>query len=177
MYPTGHVNNVTYVRYAESGRVNLIHTLSTHLDPSHRSEWNQLITSKGNGLILRSIRTDYKMPLTFPDSITVLHKLARPLAKRDPDSITLDVVILSELKQRVAARCVEDIVFYDYKAQRKTPMKKFMADTFSNIWEEQEATKKTWERKMNEVEGRVREIELSTWDRPDAKEDLGSATD
>jgi hypothetical protein len=29
-------------------------------DPEHKAEWKELMTSNGIGLILRSIRTDYK---------------------------------------------------------------------------------------------------------------------
>lgn len=56
---TGHVNNVVYNRYAESARVNWGLNFAT-MDPAHTAEWTQLMTPTGIGLILRSIRTDYK---------------------------------------------------------------------------------------------------------------------
>ena len=56
----GHVNNVAYVRYAESARVNWIRNYAVHVDPAHKKEWLETVTSKSEGLILRSIRTDYK---------------------------------------------------------------------------------------------------------------------
>jgi acyl-CoA thioesterase FadM len=55
----GHVNNVRYNRWAESSRVNWVLHYGA-LDPIRRQEWNELMTPKGVGLILRSIRTDYK---------------------------------------------------------------------------------------------------------------------
>lgn len=55
-----HVNNVTYVRWAESARVNWANNYAVHFDPSHRREWAELSTPRGVGMILRSIRTDYK---------------------------------------------------------------------------------------------------------------------
>ena len=68
-----HVNNVTYTRYAESARVNWTHNYAVHIDPGHKREWSELSTPKGDGLILRSIRTDYKFVcapfLSFSDSI------------------------------------------------------------------------------------------------------------
>ncbi len=55
-----HVNNVTYVRYAESARVNWATNFGLHIDPGKRKEWMELMTPKGVGLILKSIRVDYK---------------------------------------------------------------------------------------------------------------------
>lgn len=56
----GHVNNVMYVRYAESGRVNWAQNYAHHIDPNHKREWSELCSSKGDGMILRSIKVDYK---------------------------------------------------------------------------------------------------------------------
>jgi acyl-CoA thioesterase FadM len=60
MYATGHVNNVMYNRYAEAGRIGWFHNFANILDPAHKREWSQLWTPVGDGLILRSIRTDFK---------------------------------------------------------------------------------------------------------------------
>lgn len=57
---TGHVNNVTYNRWAESARVNWGCNFAA-LDGEHRDEWKGLVTPTGIGMILRSIRTDYKL--------------------------------------------------------------------------------------------------------------------
>jgi len=56
----GHVNNVTYVRYAESGRINWAQNYANFIDPKHKREWSELWTPSGEGLILRSIKTDFK---------------------------------------------------------------------------------------------------------------------
>lgn len=62
-----HVNNVTYVRWAESARVNWVNNYAVHCDPGNRRKWRELCTPKGEGLILKSIRTDYKF-VCRPDS-------------------------------------------------------------------------------------------------------------
>ncbi len=54
------MNNVMYIRYAESARVNWAQNYAMHIDPEHKNEWSQLCTPLGNGMILKSIRTDYK---------------------------------------------------------------------------------------------------------------------
>ncbi|GAB7337396.1 hypothetical protein MBLNU457_g2741t1 [Dothideomycetes sp. NU457] len=137
----GHVNNVTYNRYAESARILWAQRYARSIDPAHATQWTQLWTPKGDGLILRSIKTDFKFPMTFPDKVTVYHKLGgRPT--KDTDSFVLDVLILSEVHQRPAARCVEDIVVYDYRKGKKTPLAPFMADAFKETWRLQEEAKR-----------------------------------
>lgn len=54
-----HVNNATYIRYAESSRVNWI-THFAALDPPHAAEWTSLMSPTGVGLIMKSIKADYK---------------------------------------------------------------------------------------------------------------------
>jgi acyl-CoA thioesterase FadM len=58
----GHVNNVTYNRYAESGRVAWVQNYARHIDPEHKSTWENLATPKGElGMILRKITTEFKL--------------------------------------------------------------------------------------------------------------------
>ena len=56
----GHINNVVYNRFAESARCNWTLVFANKLDSAHKTEWTELITPKSTGLILRSIKTDYK---------------------------------------------------------------------------------------------------------------------
>lgn len=115
--------------------------------------------------------------MKWPDKITVYHKLAR-----DPNSsslsadsaIEMHVVILSEARQRPAARCYEDNVTYDYKAERKTSaLPPFIMKQFKVMWELQEETKRVWRRQAQEIENKVRRLEVESWDREDAVEDTG----
>ncbi|PNS21359.1 hypothetical protein CAC42_1138 [Sphaceloma murrayae] len=119
------------------------------------------------------MKTDFKFPMTFPDRVTVYHKLGTEPTS-ETDSFVLDVLILSELHQRPAARCVEDIVVYDYQRARKAPLKPFMADAFRETWRLQEETKAKNSGRVHDILGRVRNLETQTWDRPDAVEDMGS---
>lgn len=54
------MNNVTYIRYAESARVNWAYNIAMHVDPGHKREWCEMVTPLGDGMILKSIKTDYK---------------------------------------------------------------------------------------------------------------------
>ncbi|KAJ4332470.1 hypothetical protein N0V95_009654 [Ascochyta clinopodiicola] len=161
----GHVNNVMYNRYAESARVNWTLNFAAQ-DPAHKKEWLELVSPKSIGLILRSIKTDYK--------ITVLHKL-RNKPEQDTDHFILDVLILSEAHRRAAARCIEDIVVYDYRAAKKSALPGFMVDKFRKTFELQEQAKEKNSARVKALLKRVRELEKSSWDRADAVEDLGSA--
>jgi hypothetical protein len=117
-------------------------------------------------------RISFVQPMTFPDHITVLHKLRQNPAD-DADHFILDVLILSELHQRPAARCIEDIVVYDYVKGKKAPLKPFMAEAFQNTFKEQELAKKENVERVSGILERVRDLEVKSWDREDAKEKLG----
>lgn len=113
--------------------------------------------------------------MEWPDRISVYHKL-RNLPSGETDSFILDVVILSHKHQRPAARCIEDIVVYDYRARRKTNLRPYMADAFVETFELQEREKKTCLDEVRSLQSKVRELEVASWDRSDAKEDFGSAS-
>lgn len=169
---------------------------ATYIDPEHKQEWLNMVGSTGIGLILRSIKVDYKFvgapdhqishradsdafyqPMKWPDKITVYHRLTRdPSDSLSQSAFEQEVLILSESRQRPAARCVEENVIYDYRLQRKAPTPPpFILDQFKKTWELQEESKKAWRQRIAEIEDRVRTLELESWDREDAVEDMGSA--
>lgn len=170
----GHVNNVQYVRYAETGRCNYIQNFATHIDPVHKTQWLALLSSKSIGLILKSIKVDYKFPMTWPDKISVYHKL-RSMPSGSTSNIILDVLVMSEARQRPAARCLEDVVVYDYQQARKTTLEPFMLKQFQKTFKLQEEAKHANTRKIRQLLEEVRGLEKASWDRPGAQEDFGSA--
>ena len=112
--------------------------------------------------------------MAWPDRISVYHKLrAAPTASID--SFILDVLILSERHQRPAARCVEDVVVYDYRRGVKSPLRGFMLDKFRETFELQEQSKLRNERRVKDLLQRAHNLEKHVWDRPDAVEDMGNA--
>lgn len=116
--------------------------------------------------------------MTWPDKITVYHKLTHaPPADTDPARSTWDlsVLILSEAKQRPAARCHEGLTTYDYRLGKKTAsIPPFMMEQFRSTWKLQEEEKVRWHGRVREIEKKVRALETGSWDRPDAVEDMGS---
>jgi hypothetical protein len=61
----GHVNNVTYFRYAESARVNWINNFAIHVDPANGKDWLSLMSPHGIGLIMGNLQCDFKL-VRFP---------------------------------------------------------------------------------------------------------------
>ncbi|GFF22871.1 hypothetical protein IFM58399_00079 [Aspergillus lentulus] len=172
----GHVNNVTYLRYAETARVYFIRNIAVHIDPAHRKEWMNLVSPKGVGVIVRSLKIDYKFPMTYPDKVTVYHKLVHdPSAQQSQFAFDLQAMILSEARQRPAARVHEDIVVYDYKQNKKTILPPFVEAQFQTMWDLQERARKHWQQQILDIETQVRKLEVESWDREDAVEDMGSA--
>jgi hypothetical protein len=49
-----------YNRYAETARVMWAYNIATLLDPTHKDEWSEMWTPKSTGMILKSMKTDFK---------------------------------------------------------------------------------------------------------------------
>lgn len=54
-----------YNRFAESSRVNYFVNFSQAVQAEQKQAWIDLMTPKGTGLILKSIKTDYKFVRTL----------------------------------------------------------------------------------------------------------------
>ncbi|ETS80839.1 hypothetical protein PFICI_08368 [Pestalotiopsis fici W106-1] len=132
------------------------------------------MSPNGVGLIMKSIKADYKFPVVYPDRISVYHKL-RSLPGRSDTSLILDCMILSHRHHRVAARTAEDVVIYDYRNATKTTTPPFVQDVFQSTWEKQEAAICSSRARIWQLTKQVEEIEKETWDREDAVEDLGAS--
>lgn len=175
-----HVNNVRYVRWAESSRVNWATNFAARAaDPADRRRWEELMTPRSVGLILKSIRVDFKFPMTYPDKVSVYHRLRHPPSsaqqQASPSSLILDAVVFSHRHRRVSARVEEDIVIYDYRAARKTEMPPFMRDVLEDTFVQQQEEQVRARRRIWDLVGDVERLEKETWDRPDAVEDVGGA--
>jgi acyl-CoA thioesterase FadM len=69
----GHLNNVIYVRYAETSRIAFINQV---LGPRIPAElYDSMIRGTGLGPILKSISMSYKAPVVFPDVILMASRV------------------------------------------------------------------------------------------------------
>ncbi|EFX00054.1 hypothetical protein CMQ_7056 [Grosmannia clavigera kw1407] len=172
----GHVNNVIYSRYAETARVNWVVNFAVRVDPAHGTLWSGLMSTRSVGLIMKSLKTEFKFPMTYPDSISVYHKLRVPPATNSTStSLLLDCMVLSHRQMRIAARTFEDIAIYDYRVARKTEMPEFMHNVLVDVWRQQQDETVRARTRIWELARAVEQLEKKTWDRPDAVEDVGSA--
>ena len=84
----GHVNNVQYVRYAETARVGWVRGFAAKAEAEagdnagnrgrerEKRKWEDLWTSRSRGMILKRIDTVFKFPLRFPDHVSAFHRVS-----------------------------------------------------------------------------------------------------
>jgi acyl-CoA thioester hydrolase len=102
-----HVNNTVYLRYFETVRIEFFEQMN----------FMDFTGEQGVGPIVAEISCKYKVPLTFPDSISITARIL-------PESITeygfiMQHLVYSHSLQRVAAEGTSRIVCYDYKNRTK----------------------------------------------------------
>ena len=101
-----HVNNVAYFRYFESARIRYSETLGLH---KYKDE-------TGIGPILGSASCKYRLPLTYPDTVSVGAKITAIVE----DRFTMKYVVVSHKHQKIAAEGDGVVVIYDYREGKKT---------------------------------------------------------
>ncbi|MEM7802754.1 MAG: thioesterase family protein [Chloroflexota bacterium] len=102
-----HVNNTVYLRFFESGRI-------AYMDEIGKSLRVPLSAS----MILHSVNCRFRIPLTYPDRVTV----AVRTLKIEHDRMTLEHAVISHAHQKVAAEGTCIVVAYDYEKQSKAPI-------------------------------------------------------
>ncbi|KAI0159921.1 thioesterase-like superfamily-domain-containing protein [Hypoxylon sp. FL1284] len=168
----GHVNNTNYLRWAESARVSWI-TNFARLDPTNGDKWRALMTPTGVGVIMGTITARYKLPVTYPDTISAYHKL-RAAPDATSERLSLECVILSHRHRRVAARTHEDVVVYDYAGGGgKARVPPWALPGLDAVWHHQLSEQAAARARIQELDGMVAELEGDTWDRPGAVEVTG----
>jgi acyl-CoA thioester hydrolase len=100
----GHVNNVVYLRWFESGRI----AFFDHVGISH------VEVSKSCAPILARTTCDFRRPLRYPDTVAVHTGLSRIGTK----SFAMTYRIHSHALDDTAAEGEGIIVWYDYAADR-----------------------------------------------------------
>lgn len=103
-----HVNNVVYLRWFETARIAYFERLGI----VERKE------SEGYGPILARTEVDYRLPLTYPDTVRVEISV-REVRK---SSFTMAYRLWSEALGAEAAAGTSVIVMYDYRAGRSAPV-------------------------------------------------------
>jgi acyl-CoA thioester hydrolase len=103
-----HVNNVAYFRYFENARIVYFDKIGI-IDMMRQS---------GIGPILGSTSCTYKLPLTYPDTVSVGAKTERI----EDDRMVMRYAIVSHRHQKLAAEGDGVVVMYNYRESKKTSM-------------------------------------------------------
>lgn len=103
-----HVNNAVYFRWFESARI-------AYFD---RIRNRNPLENDGMGLILHSIQCRYRLPLTYPDTVSV----AVRVTKVEADRFVMHSRIISHQHRKVAAESEAIMVSFNYRAQKKAPL-------------------------------------------------------
>jgi acyl-CoA thioester hydrolase len=101
-----HVNNVAYFRYFESARIRYSEALGLH---KYKDE-------TGIGPILGSASCKYRIPLTYPDTVSVGAKIT----DISGDRFTMKYAVVSHKHQKIAAEGDGVVVMYNYREGKKT---------------------------------------------------------
>jgi acyl-CoA thioester hydrolase len=101
-----HVNNVVYFRHFESARI-------AYFD---RIRFMAVMNATGIGPILASTRCRFKIPLTYPDRVSVGAKVDR----MEQDRFVMKYTVVSHEHRAVAATGEGLLVTFDYRNNRKT---------------------------------------------------------
>ena len=100
----GHVNNVTHIRWYESGRVAYLEQIGMEY----------MISPEGKGLILAAINCNYLQQINFPDTVHIGSRVTRV----GNSSIIIGHAVYSERNGGVAADGESVVVMFDYATNK-----------------------------------------------------------
>lgn len=103
-----HVNNIVYFRYFESARMAYFNRIGI---------WSYM-EETGVGPILASTGCKFRIPLSYPDTVSV----GTRIADVEADRFLMKYVAVSSQHQRIAAEGEGVVVSYDYREKRKAPL-------------------------------------------------------
>ena len=103
-----HVNNIVYFRYFESARIAYFEKLRF---------W-EFMDQTGVGPILASIQCKFKIPLAYPDTVSV----GTRIPSIEQDRFVMEYRAVSHKSQAVAAEGEGVVVSYNYRESKKTPL-------------------------------------------------------
>ena len=101
-----HLNNTVYFRYFEDARI-------AYFD---KIELGRVKDETGVGPILASTQCRFRVPLQYPDRVTVASRISR----LEVDRFVMDYLVVSHRHGKVAASGDGVLVAFDYDAGKKT---------------------------------------------------------
>jgi acyl-CoA thioester hydrolase len=105
----GHVNNIKYLQYFETGRIAYMERAG--LGPPGPA-W------RDHGFIVASLDCLYRAPLTYPDTVSV----GARVSAMGNDTMVVEHAAFSEKLGKVAAQGDALLVSYDYASRKRMPI-------------------------------------------------------
>jgi acyl-CoA thioesterase FadM len=162
MDPMNHVNNARYLRYAETSRIWYFRRLTGLVPAEHKDAWENILRPTGIGLILKTIKVDFLLPIEYPDKLSLIHSLGEYGGGDPPSEINFRCWILSHHHQRVAARVEENVPFYDYAKGKKASMPSWLESILAQTRKHDQDSREYWTSVRENVEGWLKGLEDST---------------
>lgn len=103
-----HVNNIVYFRYFENARIAYFEKI----------DYLKLMEKTGVGPILASTQCKFKLPVSYPDTVSVGVKISE-LAE---DRFVMRHCIVSHRHKKIAAEGEGMIVSFNYRENKKAPI-------------------------------------------------------
>lgn len=107
MDAAGHVHNVKYLGFVESGRVAYFEALDFDVAPK-----------TGTGVVVAKVDCKYIFPVNYPDTLIA----ATRTIDHGEFHITLETHLFSKTHNRVVAISNQKMVFYDFSITKKMEM-------------------------------------------------------
>jgi acyl-CoA thioester hydrolase len=111
----GHVNNILYLQYFETARIEYLMRLG--MEPPGPA-WQE------SGLIIKSVSCRFAAPVTYPDTLSV----GARVSSVGDDRVIMEHSAVSQKMGRPAAEGDAVIVSYDYIAGKRTPLRPDILD-------------------------------------------------
>lgn len=111
--PFRHLNNVDWLRFIETGRIDYMYLLTLKMD---KDVARAMVDGTGPGFIVKLQSCQYRLPITFPDALTVATKIEN-LTK---DSFTFYTKTFSNRHSKLASESKILCVSYDYSTLSKS---------------------------------------------------------
>ncbi|KDN37941.1 Thioesterase/thiol ester dehydrase-isomerase [Tilletiaria anomala UBC 951] len=119
-----HVNNVHYLRWFESGRMDFAAKLAEKLSQERAQD---IIQGTGKSFILAGANIRYRRPVVYPDTIIIAQSILLPIAP-SRDRFMLRGAAYSLKQKTIVCTCDQDCVSYDYNTLKKVPLEDDLYD-------------------------------------------------
>lgn len=114
-----HVNNKVYFKHFEQVRM-------AYFD---RIKSDQLMRDNGIGPILAETSCRFRIPLTYPDDVSI----GTRITQIDADRFNMEYLVVSHQHQKVAAEGKGLIVMYDYRNHKKASLPEVLRQRIEEI--------------------------------------------